>query len=200
MKVNKFRAETESHIEDNFGSIMPVMLYRVTWKDIKGNYKELWTGSRSEAHRKKHEVDHSNEVLSYVNFEGWFAYRSIEHDAKYGREGKVPFWLLEARFGEKVNRFRNQWENHIDDNFASIMPMAIYRVTWKDRNDQYQEFWTESDAESRSRQHLIKRSEGELTFLNFEVWFAYRSFEHDAMFGRGERERDWWEARSGGYS
>ena len=81
---------------------------------------------------------------------------------------------------EIVNRFREQWNNKKEDNFGSVMPITIYRVTWKNKKDEFFEFWSESE---------------ELSYINFESWFAYRSIEHDERFGFTKRERGWWEIR-----
>ena len=46
---------------------------------------------------------------------------------------------------EIVNRFREQWNNKKEDNFGSVMPITIYRVTWKNKKDEFFEFWSESE-------------------------------------------------------
>lgn len=92
-----------------------------------------------------------------------------------------------------VNRYRNQWDNDKDDNFGSIMPITIYRVTWKDSDGEFHEFWTESKDAAFKKKYAIDHSNGAMQYVNFEGWFAYRSFEHDKRFGRTPREREWWE-------
>jgi hypothetical protein len=94
-----------------------------------------------------------------------------------------------------VNRFREQWNNDKEDNFGAVMPIMIYRVTWKDKNtNEFFEFWCESESTA-----LVKKSQidldNELSYINFESWFAYRSDEHDKRFGFSKRERGWWELK-----
>jgi len=91
MSVNRFREQWNNDIEDNFGSIMPLMLFRVTWKDNGGNCLEFWTESYQAAFEKKYLIDHSNDH-EYINFESWFAYRGDEHDKRFGRRGREFGW------------------------------------------------------------------------------------------------------------
>jgi hypothetical protein len=104
----------------------------------------------------------------------------------------------------EVNRYRNQWHNHIEDNFGSIMPLPIWRVTWKDENDEYQELWTQSKEKALKKKQEVDHSDGRLKYVNFEGWLAYRFNEHDKRFGWDKRpvehkERDWWEPRNDRY-
>ncbi len=96
---------------------------------------------------------------------------------------------------DEVNRYRNQWDNHKEDNFGSIMPIKIFRVVWKDERDNYCEFWTESEKLAYEKKHQIDHSNGEFRYINFEGWFAYRFDEHDKRFGGPLtlREREWFE-------
>ena len=104
---------------------------------------------------------------------------------------------------EDINRYRNQWEKNTPDNLGSIMPLAIWRVTWKDENGQYQEFWTDSKEKAlRKKCNEIDRSDGQLKYVNFEGWLAYRFDEHDKRFGFNKRPKelqrlDWWEPKDG---
>ena len=95
---------------------------------------------------------------------------------------------------EIVNRFREQWNNKKEDNFGSVMPITIYRVTWKNKKDEFFEFWSESE-EVATRKKCDIDYDNELSYINFESWFAYRSIEHDERFGFTKRERGWWEIR-----
>ena len=94
---------------------------------------------------------------------------------------------------EDVNRYREQWNNHIDDHFGSVMPITIFRVTWKDPEGDYCEYWTESIEQAHQKKWDIDHSDGKLAYINFESWLSYRSDEHDRRFGRIPRERGWWE-------
>lgn len=85
MEINKYREQWNNKVEDNFSQLMPVTVYRVTWNDIDSNYFECWCESEKAAFDKKYEIDHNN-VLEYVNFESWFAYRSDEHDKPVNKE------------------------------------------------------------------------------------------------------------------
>ena len=93
-----------------------------------------------------------------------------------------------------VNKFREQWNNTIEDGFGSLMPLTIFRVTWKNENDEYFERWYGSEQEAVDKKCEIDHN-NELSYVNFESWFAYRSDEHDKRFGYTERQRGWWEAR-----
>ena len=93
----------------------------------------------------------------------------------------------------KVNRYREQWNNHIDDNFESILPITLYRVTWKNEKDECFEFWSENYKSAFDKKYEIDHSNGSLIYLNFESWYSYRSFEHDKLFGRIKRDKGWWE-------
>ena len=98
MKVNRYRAQWENE-EDNFSSVMPVQLYRVTWKDNTGACFEFWTEDINAAHRKKDDIDHCDydqslgkKTLHYINFESWFAYRRKEHEERIGRVNAEHGW------------------------------------------------------------------------------------------------------------
>ncbi len=93
----------------------------------------------------------------------------------------------------KTNRYREQWNNHVDDNFKSEMPLVLYRVTWKNDEDKYFEFWTESYDLASKKKYEIDHSKGMLIYLNFESWKAYRSDVHDERFGYDGRKFGWWE-------
>ncbi len=93
-----------------------------------------------------------------------------------------------------VNKFREQWNNEKEDNFGSVMPILIYRVTWKNKNNEYFEFWSESE-EIATRKKCDIDYDNELDYVNFESWFAYRYDEHDKRFGYTKREKGWWEWR-----
>jgi len=95
----------------------------------------------------------------------------------------------------EVNRFREQWNRNVNDNFESIMPITIYRVTWKNEGEEYFEFWTENEKVANRKKYEIDHSNGQLIYVNFESWFAYRSFEHDRRFGFDGRELGWWEQK-----
>jgi len=84
LPVHKFRAQWEQDIEDNFGTIMPLIVFRVTWSTPDGKNHEFWSNSEEEALGKKFVIDHSEEGLRYINYEGWFAYRFDEHDRRFG--------------------------------------------------------------------------------------------------------------------
>ena len=93
-----------------------------------------------------------------------------------------------------VNKFREQWNNTIEDGFGSLMPLTIFRVTWKNENDEYFERWYGSEKEAFDKKYEIDHN-NELRYINFESWFAYRSDEHDKRFGYTDRERGWWETK-----
>ena len=95
----------------------------------------------------------------------------------------------------EVNRYREQWNRNVNDNFESIMPVTIYRITWKNEGEEYFEFWTESEKVASRKKYEIDHSNGQLIYVNFESWFAYRSFEHDKRFGFDGRELGWWEQK-----
>lgn len=92
-----------------------------------------------------------------------------------------------------VNKFRPQWENNVDDGFGTLMPITIYRVTWKDQRGEYCEYWTEEYMSAFDKKYEIDHSDGKMEYVNFESWFAYRSDEHDKRFGKTSREKGWWE-------
>ena len=92
-EVNRYRNQWDGDKKDNFGSIMPIKIYRVVWKDSTDKFSELWTESYDAALAKKSEVDHSNGMCRYVNFEGWFAYRFDEHDKRFGSDLRERNWF-----------------------------------------------------------------------------------------------------------
>ncbi len=94
-----------------------------------------------------------------------------------------------------VNRYRNQWDNHKEDNFGSIMPLLIYRVVWKDENGKYCELWTESEEAALEKKTSVEHSNGKYTYVNFEGWYAYRSDEHVKRFLTPKRELTWWDIK-----
>lgn len=94
-----------------------------------------------------------------------------------------------------VNKFRNQWDAHLDDGRDELMPVTIYRVTWNDESGEFRQFWTDSYDEAFKKKYEIDHSGNVLTYVNFESWFSYRSDEHDRRFGNGNRDKGWWEAR-----
>lgn len=96
----------------------------------------------------------------------------------------------------KINKFRKQWENTVDDNYGSIMPIMMYRVTWTDREKRGHEFWSSNRHEAHMKKSAIDLSNGEFEYSNFEGWFAYRTDEHDKRFGAKFRESEWWEVKS----
>lgn len=96
---------------------------------------------------------------------------------------------------DEVNRYRNQWDNEKPDNLASIMPLMIFRVVWKDQSGQYFELWTHSKAEALEKKKSVDHSSEKFLYVNFEAWYAYRSMEHEAKFGRNGRALDWWEPK-----
>jgi hypothetical protein len=97
---------------------------------------------------------------------------------------------------EGVNWFAFQGD-HLIDNLGSIMPIVIYRVTWQE-DGVNREFLTRSEDEAHRKKDAIDHSNGKMRYLNFESWFAYRSFEHDDRFGEIKRERGWWEQNGRG--
>lgn len=70
MEINRFRSQWDKYTGDNIGSIMPLLIYRVTWKDEDSIFPEFWTESKESAIRKKYEIDHSHGKIAYVNYEG----------------------------------------------------------------------------------------------------------------------------------
>ena len=92
-EVNRYRNQWDGDKKDNFGSIMPIKIYRVVWKDSTDKFCELWTESYEAALSKKSEIDHSNGMFRYVNFEGWFAYRFDEHDKRFGSDLRERDWF-----------------------------------------------------------------------------------------------------------
>ena len=92
-----------------------------------------------------------------------------------------------------IDKFRAQWDAHLDDGWGKLMPVTIYRVTWKDASGEFRQFWTDSYDEAFKKKYEIDHSRGVLTYVNFESWFSYRSEEHDRRFGKGKREKGWWE-------
>ena len=98
MSVNRYRAQWEDE-DDNFGSAMPVQLYRVTWKDNTGKHFEFWTEDINAANQKKGEIDYCDfdealgiKTLHYLNFESWFAYRRTEHEQQIGKVNAERGW------------------------------------------------------------------------------------------------------------
>ncbi len=94
----------------------------------------------------------------------------------------------------EVNKYREQWNNTIEDNYGKLMPVTVYRLTWKNKTNQHFEFWSESEEVAVNKKREIDYS-NEFEYVNFESWFAYRSDEHDERFGYSKRERGWWEVR-----
>ena len=92
-----------------------------------------------------------------------------------------------------INKYRDQWNNTVDDGYGKYMPITVFRVTWKDKSNQYYEFWTESESVAFAKKYEIDHNR-DLDYVNFESWFAYRSEEHDKRFGYLPRERGWWES------
>ena len=92
-EVNRYRNQWDNDKKDNFGSIMPIKIYRVVWKDLSDKFSELWTEYYDIALAKKAEIDHSNGMFRYVNFEGWFAYRFDEHDKRFGSDLRERDWF-----------------------------------------------------------------------------------------------------------
>ena len=91
-----------------------------------------------------------------------------------------------------VYKYREQWNNTVDDGFGCVMPLTIFRVTWKNKNNEYFEFWCETEKKASDKKYEIDHCD-ELSYVNFESWFAYRSDEHDKRFGSVNRKRGWWE-------
>ena len=92
-EVNRYRNQWDNDKKDNFGSIMPIKIYRVVWKDLSDKFSELWTESYDIALAKKAEIDNSNGMFRYLNFEGWFAYRFDEHDKRFGSDLRERDWF-----------------------------------------------------------------------------------------------------------
>ena len=95
-QVNKYREQWNNTKEDNFGEFMPLMIYRLTWKNQSGEYFEFWSESEIVATDKKSQIDIDSE-LSYINFESWFAYRSDEHDKRFGYKDRERGWCEISR-------------------------------------------------------------------------------------------------------
>ena len=76
-----------------------------------------------------------------------------------------------------VNKYRCQWES-VEDNLASAMPFHLYRVTWKDLENNYHEFWSEKINLALEKKDKIDQSRV-LEYINFESWYAYRSEVYD---------------------
>ena len=93
VEVNRYRNQWDGGKNDNFGSVMPIKIYRVVWKDSTEQFFELWTESYDAALAKKAEIDHSKGAFLYVNFEGWFAYRFDEHDKRFGSDPREREWF-----------------------------------------------------------------------------------------------------------
>jgi len=93
---------------------------------------------------------------------------------------------------ENIDWFAHQGDTGTD-NLSSQMPVAIYRVTWIDSKGERCELLTRSYQAAYDRKYEIDHSHGKEQYLNFESWFAYRSWEHDRLFGRSDREWGWWE-------
>ncbi len=93
-----------------------------------------------------------------------------------------------------INKYREQWNNTVEDGYGKLMPITVYRVTWKDKANKYYEFWSETEQVAAFKKRDIDHDD-ELEYVNFESWFAYRSDEHDKRFGYTKREKKWWEAK-----
>ena len=72
-----------------------------------------------------------------------------------------------------VNKYRYHWENE-EDGLATKMPFHLYRVTWKDLENSYHEFWSEKFSVANEKKYEIDHS-SVLEYINFESWYAYRS-------------------------
>ena len=55
--------------------------------------------------------------------------------------------------------------------------------------------WIQSYDGALAKKAEVDHSKGELRYVNFEGWFAYRFEEHDKRFGSDLRERDWFETK-----
>ena len=90
-----------------------------------------------------------------------------------------------------IDEFRRQGDVDPPDNFYLIMPVAVYRVTWKEAGEN-KEAWFRTEEEAFRCKYGIDHSSGAQKYLNFERWYAYREYEHDNLIGPIERERGWW--------
>jgi hypothetical protein len=93
-----------------------------------------------------------------------------------------------------INKFRKQGDNKKEDNFGVVMPIQIFRLTWKNVDNEFFEFWSQNEIEAVNKKSKIDL-DSQLEYLNFESWFAYRCDEHDKRFGYLEREHGWWDKK-----
>jgi hypothetical protein len=91
-----------------------------------------------------------------------------------------------------INRFRAQWEQDVPDEFETEMPVELFRVTWKEKEEFY-ERWFGSQKEALEEKWAIDHSNGVKSYVNFERWYGYRDKEHDRLVRPIPRERGWWE-------
>ena len=92
---------------------------------------------------------------------------------------------------DEIDQFRRQGDVDPPDNFHRIMPVAVYRVTWKEAGE-YKEAWFRTEEEAFRCKYGIDHSSGAQKYLNFERWYAYREYEHEDLIGPIELERGWW--------
>lgn len=97
--VNKYREQWNNSTEDGFGTLMPLTIFRVTCKNEKNEYFEYWCETEKKAVNKKTEIEDSKDLI-YVNFESWFAYRSDEHDKRFGYTQRERGWWERLDLGD----------------------------------------------------------------------------------------------------
>jgi hypothetical protein len=92
---------------------------------------------------------------------------------------------------DPIDEFRRQGDVEPPDNFHRIMPVAVFRVTWKEAGEN-KEAWFRTEEEAFRCKYGIDHSYGKQEYLNFERWYAYREYEHEDLIGPVKRERGWW--------
>jgi len=90
-----------------------------------------------------------------------------------------------------VDQFRRQADVCPPDNFHRIMPVAVFRVTWKEAGEN-KEAWFRTEEEASRCKYEVDHSCGRQEYLNFECWYAYREYEHEDLVGPLKRESGWW--------
>jgi hypothetical protein len=96
---------------------------------------------------------------------------------------------------DKIDQFRHQGNIDPPDNFYRIMPLAVFRVTWRENGENKEAWFRTEQLATRFKIDELDHSDGAREYLNFERWYAYRENEHDVMIRHIERERGWWSPR-----
>jgi len=65
------------------------------------------------------------------------------------------------------------------------MPIHLYRLTWKNSNNQIEEYWSSSFQLADDKKFEIDHDET-LKYLSFDSLYAYESEEHEKLMSKND--------------